>query len=105
MNPRDEKIRSDVHDCLTQGGVDVRNLSLEVQDGHLTIRGSVASRDQGQRVSDLLRARANSFDALDCEVIVRPMSEYGQEPDGRGRSPVTGTSPDSQHESQHQLDN
>ena len=40
---------------------------------------------------------------LDCAVGVRDVAP-SDSADGRGRSPVTGTSADSAHESRHQLD-
>jgi hypothetical protein len=40
---------------------------------------------------------------LDCEIAVRELAG-SDSLDGRGPSPLTGTSADSAHESRHQLD-
>jgi len=103
MNVRDEKIRNDLNDTLTQAGVDVRNLTIESVDGQLILRGTLPSREQHQTLVRLLQTPPGGVVSLDCNVglLKVPPSDTS---DGRGRSPVTGTSADSAHESRHQLD-
>lgn len=51
----------------------------------------------------LLRHCADQGLSLECDVLVLTVAPRDSL-DGRGRSPVTSTSPDSAHESRHQLD-
>lgn len=103
MIPADERMRDAVHDTLTRANVDTRNLTIEVVNGRLILRGTVASVDQQAQVAALLRQCVDRDVAVDSDVAVLavPPSDSA---DGRGRSPVTGTSADSAHESRHQLD-
>lgn len=103
MVPRDEKIRAVVHDALTHSNVDARNLAIESVDGRLIVKGTVPSPDQQEQVALLLRHCADQGVSVDCNVSVLPVAP-SDSLDGRGRSPVTGTSADSAHESRHQLD-
>jgi hypothetical protein len=103
MIERDEKLRGTVNDALTRANVDVRNLAVEVVDGHVLVKGTVPSAEQGARLADVLRQCLDSKTSLDCEVGLREVPPPDSA-DGRGRSPVTGTSSDSAHESRHQLD-
>jgi hypothetical protein len=103
MNARDEKIRNDLNDTLTQAGVDVRNLTIESVDGQLIVRGSLPSIDQQEMLAALLKAPPDGVVSLDCDVGLLKVAP-SDSTDGRGRSPVTGTSSDSAHESRHQLD-
>ncbi len=61
------------------------------------------SLEQQEMLAGLLKAPPDGVVSLDCDVgVLRvPPSDTS---DGRGRSPVTGTSSDSAHESRHQLD-
>ena len=97
MNRRDEAIRGKLLDRLTTAGVDARNLAVEVEQGSAIARGSVPSEEQRQRVLEALAG------AHDLQVSVRPVAPTDAE-DGRGRSPVTGTSADSAHYSRRQAD-
>jgi hypothetical protein len=103
MIERDEKIRDHVTDALTRANVDARNLAIEVVDGHVLVKGTVPSREEGARLADVLRGSLDAATSLDCQVGLRDVAPPDSE-DGRGRSPVTGTSADSAHESRHQLD-
>lgn len=103
MIPRDEKIRDAVHDALTRASVDTRNLAIELVDGHLIVKGTVPSIDQQEQVAALLRQCVDEGASLECDISVLQVAP-SDSLDGRGRSPVTGTSPDSAHESRHQLD-
>jgi hypothetical protein len=103
MNPRDEMMRGRVNDALTAANVDVRNLAIEVNDGHVFIKGTVPSFDQRERLLRIVGQCANHATTLECDVGVRDVAPSDSE-DGRGRSPITGTSADSAHESRHQLD-
>jgi len=103
MNPQDEKIRAMVNDALTAANVDLRNLAIEVTNGHVFVRGTVPSAEQQERTAGVLRRCVDRSTPLECEVGVRDMAP-SDSLDGRGRSPITGTSADSAHESRHQRD-
>lgn len=103
MIPRDENRRNAVHDALTRSNVDTRNLAIEVVDDRLIVKGTVPSVDQEEQLAALLRQCADEGMSLECDVSVLKVAP-SDSLDGRGRSPVTGTSPDSAHESRHQLD-
>ncbi len=102
MNPSDEKLRATVHDALTRANIDSRNLAIEVAAGRLSVKGSVPSEDQREQLDSLLRQCVPAA-SLDCTVSVLKVAPTDSL-DGRGRSPLTGTSTDSAHESRHQLD-
>lgn len=97
MNERDEMVRGKLIDRLTAVGVDPRMVSVEVNSGAATIRGSVPSAEQRARA---LEALAGAH-AIELEVRDVPPSDST---DGRGRSPLTGTSEESAHQSRHQAD-
>jgi hypothetical protein len=103
MNPQDERIRGAVNDSLTAANVDVRNLAIEVTGGRVTVRGSVPSTQQQERMTSVLRQCLDGSTVLECDVVVHDVAPTDSL-DGRGRSPLTGTSADSAHESRHQLD-
>lgn len=103
MIARDEKVRAAVHDALTHSNVDARNLAIESVDGRLIVKGTVPSADQQEQVAVLLRHCADQGISVEAEVSVLAVAPTDSL-DGRGRSPVTGTSADSAHESRHQLD-
>jgi len=103
MNPQDEKVRATLNDALTAANIDVRNLAIEVTNGHVFVNGTVPSSQQQERVAGILGRCLERATPLDCEVGVRDMAPTDSL-DGRGRSPVTGTSADSAHESRHQRD-
>jgi hypothetical protein len=103
MNPQDERLRGAINDSLTAAKVDVRNLAIEVTDGQVLVKGSVPSAQQQERMLSVLRQCVGRATPLQCDVIVRDVAP-SDSLDGRGRSPLTGTSADSAHESRHQLD-
>jgi hypothetical protein len=103
MNQRDEAIRNELNDALTGAGVDVRNLAIESVDGQLIVKGTLPSVEQRERLIRLLHAPPDGVVTLCCEVGLLPVPPSDAS-DRRGRSPVTGTSADSAHESRHQLD-
>jgi len=103
MNAQDEKIRGRLNDAFTANGVDVRNLAIEVVNGHVLVKGTVPSTDELERLASLLRRTVDRATPLDCDVSVLAVAPSDSD-DGRGRSPITGTSADSAHESRHQLD-
>jgi hypothetical protein len=102
MIQRDEDIRNAITDDLTRTSVDARNLTVEVRDGHIFVVGSVGSDDSVQRLLKVLKGYGDAR-TVACDVKVMP-TVPSDSVDGRGRSPVTGTSADSAHESRHQLD-
>jgi BON domain-containing protein len=97
MNNRDETIRDKLLDRLTAVGVDARNLAVEVANGTVIVRGTVPSQEQRQRAIDAL------IGVHSMEITIRPV-ESSDSDDGRGRSPITGTSAESAHQSRHQTD-
>ena len=97
MNKRDEAIREKLVQRLMAVDVDGRNLAIEVAAGMVLVRGSVPTEEQRQRTMEAL-AGAHSI-----EIAVEPLAS-SDSPDGRGRSPVTGTSAESAHQSRHQTD-
>ena len=103
MNEADERVRDAITDAFTQRGIDARNLAVEVRAGDVTIRGSVPSEEQREQIPPTLAAAAPGARAPRISVAVAPVPP-SDSLDGRGRSPVTGTSADSAHESRHQLD-
>jgi hypothetical protein len=103
MNAEDEKIRNAITDAFTQRGVDARNLAVEVVAGAVSIRGSVPSEQQRGLVAPAAAAVSPNVKTLQIAVTVIPMAS-GDSLDGRGRSPLTGTSADSAHESGHRSD-
>lgn len=97
MNNRDETIREKLLDRLTAVDVDARNLAVEVLHGTVLVRGTVPDEEQRQRAIEALAG------AHTLEILVRPMAATDSD-DGRGRSPVTGTSAESAHHSRRQTD-
>jgi len=104
MNRSDEEIRDTLNDTLTAAGVDVRNLAIEVVGGRATITGSVPDQTQRQRAAAALSAAQGTGEShFSSRIEIQPVAPPDSS-DGRGRSPITGTSADSAHESRHQLD-
>jgi hypothetical protein len=103
MNPQDENLRAKINDAFTAASVDVRNLAIEVSNGHIFVKGTVPSIDQQERLVNVLGQCVDRATPLDCDVGVRRVAP-SDSLDGRGRSPLTGTSADSAHESRHQRD-
>ena len=97
MNNRDETIRDKLLDRLTAVGVDARGLAVEVETGTVIVRGAVPNEEQRQRAIDAL------IGVHSIEIAIRPV-ESSDSNDGRGRSPITGTSAESAHQSRHQTD-
>ena len=97
MNNRDETIREKLLDRLATLGVDARNLAVEVEQGMVIARGSVPTEEQRQRAIDAL------IGAHELQIAVRAVAPSDSD-DGRGRSPVTGTSAESAHQSRRQTD-
>jgi hypothetical protein len=103
MNPRDEDFRATILDCFSREGIDTRNVSLEVDDGVVKLTGSVPSEDQRSTLERLLKDRVANLAKIEYEMNVIPVAA-SDSVDGKGRSPLTGTSEGSAHESDHQLD-
>jgi len=101
MNPRDEALRNEITDTLTQAQVDARNLAIEVHDGAVLVQGTVPSVEQERSLRAVLEDLSIRPQRYGVNVLPVAGSDSA---DGRGRSPVTGTSADSAHESRHQLD-
>jgi hypothetical protein len=99
MERRDEELRDTLIDRMTQAKIDSRNLEVEVDSGGISVTGAVPSEEERQR----LRALFSDVVNLECRVEIVPVAA-SDTLDGRGRSPITGTSADSQHESRHQTD-
>ena len=103
MNRADENIRDAITDGLTRASIDARNLAVEVRDGSVSIKGMVPTEEQRRRLAKVVDATVIGIPQPLIEVNVLPVAPIDSE-DGRGRSPVTGTSADSAHESRHQVD-
>src|SRR5690348_2186954 len=103
MNPHDDKVRDALHDTLTRAHVDTRNLEIEVVNGRMIVKGTLPSTDQQEQKRVLPSHSTDQRLSLECDVSVLKVPPSDSS-DGSGRSPVTGTSPDSAHESRHQLD-
>ena len=97
MNNRDETIREKLLERLTAVNVDARNLAVEVANGMLMVRGSVKTEEERLRAMEALAG------AHTIEIAVRRVAPIDST-DGRGRSPVTGTSAESAHQSRRQTD-
>jgi hypothetical protein len=103
MNERDEALRNTITDTLTQMSIDSRNLAVEVVDGVVILKGTVGSEESLRRLQKVLAGGKFGSRPIQCDVGV--MAALPSDSlDGRGRSPATGTSADSAHESRHQLD-
>ncbi|HEY6983044.1 hypothetical protein [Reyranella sp.] len=103
MNERDERLRDAITDTLTKMSIDARNLAVEVVNGAVIVKGTVGSDDSLHRLQNVLAEGRFGTRPIACQVGVLPTAATDSL-DGRGRSPVTGTSADSAHESRHQLD-
>jgi len=103
MNRHDEELRNTITDTFSRLNIDARNLAVEVVNGGVVIKGTVGSEDSLSRLRTVLTDGRFGTRSLACRVTVAP-SIPSDSVDGRGRSPVTGTSADSAHESRHQLD-
>jgi hypothetical protein len=99
MDRRDEELRENLIDRMTKANIDARNLEVEVSSGVIRVTGSVPTGDARARLRALFADVVN----LECHVEVVPVPPTDSL-DGRGRSPITGTSAASRHESRHQTD-
>ena len=103
MNPRDEGFRGTIINCLTLARLDTRNLAIEVGDGTVSITGSVPTQEQRRRLDEVLTDQVQRLARVECNVGVKVVAA-SDNVTGRGRSPLTGTSEGSAHESRHQVD-
>lgn len=103
MNEADEKLRDAITNAFTRRGMDARNLAVEVAAGEVLIRGSVPTEQQRQDIGSAVAAAGPAGRAPQIAVTVTAVPP-SDSLDGRGRSPITGTSADSAHESRHQRD-
>ena len=73
----------------------------------MIVKGAVPTEEQRRRLAAILAAiladTALDHSIVECQVHVVPVAPSDSS-DGRGRSPLTGTSADSAHESRHQFD-
>src|SRR5262245_7779396 len=103
MNRADEQIRDQLTDDMTKANIDARNLTVEVVEKALIIKGTVPDTDQRDRLARLVASSAVSDSTLQWDVAVAK-APPPDSADGRGRSPLTGTSAESRHQSRHQMD-
>jgi hypothetical protein len=103
MNRADEQIRDQLTDEMTRASIDARNLTVEVVEKAAIIKGTVPDTDQRDRLARLVASSVVSDTTLQWDVAVEKVPPPDSA-DGRSRSPVTGTSADSRHQSRHQLD-
>lgn len=83
---KDDKLRQLVNAALTVAGIDVRNLTIKIADGHMTVEGAVPTLAQKVRLTGVLREQLDNSVSLDCDVAVR--DDASLQP---GRSALTGT--------------
>lgn len=103
MNRADEQIRDSLTDEMTKANIDARNLTVEVVEKAVIIKGTVPDTDQRDRLARLVAPSVVSDTTLQWDVAIEDVPPPDSS-DGRGRSPVTGTSAESRHHSRHQLD-
>ena len=103
MSPADEDLRNAITDAFSRQGIDARNLAVEVAEGAVSISGSVPNDEQRGRVPRTVAAVVPDGKTVQIAVAVIPVPPTDSA-DARGRSPMTGTSADSEHESRHQRD-
>ena len=103
MNPADEDLRNAITDAFSRQGIDARNLAVEVAAGAVSISGSVPSDEQRGLVPPAVASVVPDGKTVQIAVTVIPVPPTDSA-DGRGRSPLSGTSADSKHESRHQRD-
>ena len=104
MKRSDEQIRNAIVDSLSTAGVDARTLGVEVVSHDAAVVGTVPSAQDLNRLVEVLAAASDRLGCrISCRAKVLPVAP-SDSADGRGRSPLTGTSADSAHESRHQLD-
>lgn len=103
MNRIDEDVRDVITNARSEAGIDARNLDVEVNGDCAVVAGTVPTEGERRRLLALLDTMAPAVGgiATRIDVLAAPPIDTA---DGRGRSPVTGTSADSRHESRHQLD-
>ena len=104
MNRTDEQFRNVIVDSLSLAGVYARNLGVEVVGGEAAVAGTVPTARELNQLIEVLAAVCERLGCrIACRAQVLPLPP-SDSPDGRGRSPLTGTSADSAHASRRQLD-
>jgi hypothetical protein len=103
VNRFDEKVRDALSDAMSRAEIDARNLSVEIENHIAFIRGTVPTAGERDRVENLLSQWREVAPGVQCDIAIVEAAP-SDSPDGRGRSPFTGTSADSAHESRHQSD-
>ncbi len=88
MIAQDEKLRRRLSAALTIADIDVRNLTIEVANRHVSVKGAVPTLRQKARLTAVLREQLDNSLSLDCDVAAREL-----EP-ARGRPALTATSVD-----------
>lgn len=101
MNRIDEDVRDVITNALAEAGIDARNLDVEINGDCAVVAGTVPSEDERSRLLALLDTVAPSVGGVATRIEVLPVQPADIVD---RRSPVTGTSADSRHESRHQLD-
>lgn len=101
MNRIDEDVRDVITNAMTEAGIDARNLDVEVNGDCAVVAGTVPNEDERVRLLALLGTVAPCVGGVATRVGVLPVQPATV---GDRRSPVTGTSAASRHESRHQLD-
>ena len=74
MNSQDENIRATVNGALTAANIDVRNLAIEVTNGHVLVKGTVPSTQRQKRMVGVLSHCLDGTPSLDCAVGVRDVA-------------------------------
>jgi len=89
MSARDDELRRLVDAGLTTADIDVRSLTIEITDGHMTVQGAVPTLAQKMDLTSVLREQVDNSVSLDCDVAVRDDA-----PLQAGRPALTATSVD-----------
>jgi hypothetical protein len=76
----DERIKEDIHDRLTRHGhLDARNIQLQVNNGDVTLNGTVDSRQAKRTACDLAESVPGVKDVHNNLTIKQPTGQQGQQ--------------------------
>ena len=76
MKAADQRIRIAIAHALSRQGVDARNLSVDVLDGAVSVRGSVPSNEQRARVAPAVGAVVQGGKTAQIAVQVIPQAAH-----------------------------
>ena len=76
MKAADERIRTAITNALSRQGIDSANLSVDVADGAVSVRGSVPSNEQRARVAPAVGAVVQGGKTAQIAVQVIPATSH-----------------------------